>query len=101
MGQLFPKYYIAYFGLCNIFKKIPCKHIPIFYETPCTLHDGINVQFSMKVGRSHRTPLTRQIEEAVAIEVKNVDNLMNSTRLPGAVPQPIGLFLFCFEFGWG
>ena len=23
------------------------------------------------------------------------------TRLPGAVPQPIGLFLFCIEFGWG
>ena len=22
------------------------------------------------------------------------------TRLPGAVPQPIGLFLFCIEFGW-
>ena len=21
------------------------------------------------------------------------------TRLPGAVPQPIGLFLFCIEFG--
>ena len=25
----------------------------------------------------------------------------NETRLPGAVPQPIGLFLFCIEFGWG
>ena len=24
-----------------------------------------------------------------------------STRLPGAAPQPIGLFLFCIEFGWG
>ena len=23
------------------------------------------------------------------------------TRLPGTVPQPIGLFLFCIEFGWG
>ena len=23
------------------------------------------------------------------------------TRLPGAVPQPIGLFLFCIEFDWG
>ena len=23
------------------------------------------------------------------------------TRLPGAVPQLIGLFLFCIEFGWG
>ena len=23
------------------------------------------------------------------------------TRLPGAVPRPIGLFLFCIEFGWG
>ena len=23
------------------------------------------------------------------------------TRLPEAVPQPIGLFLFCIEFGWG
>ena len=25
----------------------------------------------------------------------------SQTRLPGAVPQPIGLFLFCIEFGWG
>ena len=24
-----------------------------------------------------------------------------NTRLPEAVPQPIGLFLFCIEFGWG
>ena len=24
-----------------------------------------------------------------------------NTRLPGAVPQLIGLFLFCIEFGWG
>ena len=23
------------------------------------------------------------------------------TRLPGSVPQLIGLFLFCIEFGWG
>ena len=26
---------------------------------------------------------------------------VTKTRLPGAVPQPIGLFLFCIEFGWG
>ena len=26
---------------------------------------------------------------------------MWQTRLPGAVPQLIGLFLFCIEFGWG
>ena len=25
----------------------------------------------------------------------------NKTRLPRTVPQPIGLFLFCIEFGWG
>ena len=25
----------------------------------------------------------------------------NKTRLPGAAPQPIGLFLFCIVFGWG
>ena len=26
---------MAYFRLCNFSKKISCKHIPIFYETPC------------------------------------------------------------------
>ena len=26
---------------------------------------------------------------------------IKGTRFPGAVPQPIGLFLFCIEFGWG
>ena len=36
-AKLFPKYYIAYFGLSNIFKKIPCKYIPIFNETHCNL----------------------------------------------------------------
>ena len=28
-------------------------------------------------------------------------NKKQVTRLPGALPQPIGLFLFCIEFGWG
>ena len=27
--------------------------------------------------------------------------LYKNIRLPGAVPQPIQLFLFCIEFGWG
>ena len=37
--KLFPKYYITYFGLCNIFEKIQCKHIPFFYETPCIFNN--------------------------------------------------------------
>ena len=28
-------------------------------------------------------------------------NKVFKTRLPGAVPQLVGLFLFCIEFGWG
>ena len=27
-------------------------------------------------------------------------NILLNTRLPRAVPQPIGLFLFCIEFAW-
>ena len=44
----------------------------------CEHHQGERVKFSMKVGRKHRTPLTRQLEEAVAIETKKVDILLNS-----------------------
>ena len=32
---------------------------------------------------------------------KNVCHKSSKTRLPGAVPQPIGLFLFCIAIGWG
>ena len=38
-------------------------------------------------------------DSVVDINVRVGKNI--KTRLPGAVPQPIGLFLFCIEFGWG
>ena len=34
-------------------------------------------------------------------KMKHSGEEIKQTRLPGAVPQPIGLFLFCIEFGWG
>ena len=41
-------------------------------------HDGREVRFRMKVLRSHRTPLTRQIQEGVEIENSQADVIMNS-----------------------
>ena len=37
---------------------------------------------------------------AIVITI-NIASIEEITRLPGAVPQLIGLFLFCIEFGWG
>ena len=42
------------------------------------IHDGEIVDFTMKVIRSHRTPLTRQIHESVEIENSSANILMNS-----------------------
>ena len=39
---------MAYFGLCNFSKKIPCKHIPIFYETPCIYISNTNITDGQK-----------------------------------------------------
>ena len=41
-------------------------------------HGGKEVNFSMKIVRSHRTPLTRQIHESVEIEHSSAKILMNS-----------------------
>ena len=41
-------------------------------------HGGEKVNFSMKVGNKHKTPFTRQVEEAVAIETCIADILLNS-----------------------
>ena len=42
------------------------------------MHAGKEATFVMKVDKSHRSPLTRQVEEAVSIEIRKLDNLMNS-----------------------
>ena len=41
-----------------------------------------------------------KVRELKLVNRRDID-LSYPTRLPGAVPQPIGLFLFCIEFGWG
>ena len=43
-----------------------------------TEHGGTKVKFGMKVLRSHRSPLTRQIQESVEIEYSKADIIMNS-----------------------
>ena len=54
-------------------------------------HQGAEVNFSMKVGNSHRTPLTRQIQESVKIENSKAAILLNSkseyhgSRIPRVV----------------
>ena len=42
------------------------------------VHQGREVKFKMRVLRSHRTPMSRQIQEAVEIENSKADILMNS-----------------------
>ena len=45
----------------------------------CELHhEGVKTQFDMKILRSHRTPLTRQIHEGVEIDNSKARILMNS-----------------------
>ena len=41
------------------------------------------------------------IYQAINWLARSLERKLIRTRLPGAVPQPIGLFLFCIEFGWG
>ena len=41
------------------------------------MHNEEEVAFTMRADR-HKTPLTRQFEEAVSIEVRKVDYLLNS-----------------------
>ena len=54
-------------------------------------HNSEEVKFSMKVTGSHRTPLTRQIQESVKIENSTANILMNSkseyngSRIPRVV----------------
>ena len=54
-------------------------------------HAGEKVNFSMKVTRGHKTPLTRQIQESVEIENSTANILMNSkceyngSRIPRVV----------------
>ena len=43
-----------------------------------TEHGGEKVKFGMKVLRSHRSPLTRQIQESIEIEHSKADIVMNS-----------------------
>ena len=42
------------------------------------MHNEEEVAFTMRADRQHKTPLTRQVEEAVSIEVRKVDYLLNS-----------------------
>ena len=42
------------------------------------VHNGEKVSFKMKIVRSHKTPLTRQIHEAVEINYSSAANVMNS-----------------------
>ena len=44
----------------------------------CQEHQGRHVKFKMKVLRSHKTPLTRQIQESVEIECSLAKIIMNS-----------------------
>ena len=41
------------------------------------------------------------LKSLVVYKCFEIRPLKQKTRFPGAVPQPIGLFLFCIEFGWG
>ena len=56
----------------------------------CALqHDGRKVKFMMKVLRSHKSPLTRQIHESVEIDSSTANIVMNSKGVE-RVPDPQG-----------
>ena len=41
------------------------------------------------------------LESCTSLGLERTWKITKGTRLPGAVPQPIGWFLFGIEFGWG
>ena len=65
----------------------------VLWKHCATVHGGQVVQFKMKVIKSHRTPLSRQVQESIEIEYSKADIVMNSkgewngSRIPRIVVE--------------
>ena len=93
--------------------KISCfctREVIVIFGVTCTEQE--NDHYNGPVGFGHvaktKWPIylfisTMLLCNCIPHNIFNINLVVihSCTRLPGAVPQPIGLFLFCIGFGWG